>query len=381
MGNIEIRKVEGLKGIKHFVDFRTELYKDCQYAVPFLFQDEVDTLNPKKNDSFHYCEAEYFMAYRDGKAVGRVAAMINRKANSTWNRKNVRFGWFDFIDDYEVSEALIRTVEAWGRERGMEYLVGPLGLTDMDREGLMVEGFYEMATMSSSYNFPYYEEHLKRIGGFEKDNDWLQLTINIPDVVPDKFNRTAELIEKRYNLHTKNYSRKELIKGGKGQRLFEILNTCYAHLYEFSQLSQQQIDLYINNYIKIADTKLISAVIDSNNNDEMVGFGVSFPSFSEALRKTKNGKLFPFGWYHLAKVLLFHNTKTVDLYLVGVLPEYRSKGANALIFRDLIKRFRSYGFEKAIALPMMETNTHALGQWQYLDSEVTKRLRSYKKKL
>ena len=377
--NIEIRKVEGIKGIKKFIDFRLDLYKDHPYDVPYLYQDEVDTLNPEKNSSFKFCEAEYFMAYRDGKAVGRVAAIINRSANEKWQRKNVRFGWFDFIDDIEVSKALLDTVAQWGRERGMDHIVGPLGFTDMDREGMMVSGFEEMGTMSAAYNMPYYAEHIEKLGGFEKDNDWVMLSINVPDEVPEKFGKTAELIEKRYNLHVVHPTKKQLIKEGQAQRLFEILNICYSHLYEFSQLSQDQIDDYVNNYLKIADMNLITTVVDGNDNDKMIGFGVSFPSFSKALRKTKNGKLFPFGWWHLAKTLLFHNTDVVDLYLVGVLPEYRQKGANALIFNDLIHVYQKYGFKRGEALPMMETNNKVLDQWKYLDAREHKRLRTFKK--
>lgn len=385
--NIEIRKVEGLKGIKEFIDFRIDLYKDSEYAVPFLYQDEVDTLNPEKNNSFKFCEAEYFMAYRDGKPVGRVAAIINRKANETWNRKNVRFGWFDFVDDVEVSRALLDKVSEWGKERGMTHIVGPLGFTDMDREGMMVKGFDKLGTMSSSYNYDYYMKHIEAIGGYEKDNDWIMLHINVPDGMPEKFGRTAAMIEKRYNLHAIKPTRKLLIKQGGAQKLFEILNICYSHLYEFSQLSQDQIDDYVNNYIKIADMNLISLIVDGNfpNTDcpegKIIGFGVTFPSFSDALRKSKNGKLFPFGWYHLAKTLLFHKTDCLDLYLIGVLPEYRSKGANALIFRQIIEVGLKYGFKRAEALPMMETNNKVLDQWQYLDATEHKRLRTFRKEI
>lgn len=379
--NIEIRKMEGKSGIKQFIDFRIDLYKDSKYDVPFLYMDEMDTLNPAKNNSFKFCEAEYFMAFRDGKPVGRVAAIINRLANETWNHKNVRFGWFDFIDDFEVSKALLDKVSEWGRERGMTHIVGPLGFTDMDREGMLVEGFDELGVMSASYNEAYYPEHIAKLGGFEKDNDWVMQEIKVPDVIPEKITKTAGLIERRYNLRAVRPTKKFLVKEGGAQKLFEILNICYSHLYEFSQLSQQQIDDYVNNYIKIADTNLFRIVVDGNDNDKMVGFGISFPSFSDAMRKTKNGKLFPFGWWHLVRTLFFHKTDRVDLYLVGVLPEYRSKGANALIFRDLIKVYQEYGFKYAIGLPQMETNESVQSQWQYFEARIHKRLRTFKKPL
>lgn len=379
--NIEIRKMEGMKGIKQFIDFRINLYKDHPYDVPYLYMDEVDTLNPKKNNSFEFCEADYFMAFRDGKPVGRVAAIINRRANETWNRKNVRFGWFDFIDDVEVSKALLDKVSEWGRERGMTHIVGPLGFTDMDREGMLVEGFNELGVMSAAHNEAYYPEHIAKIGGFEKDNDWVMQEIKIPEEAPAKFLKAAALIEKRYNLRAVRPTKKFLVKEGGAQKLFEILNICYSHLYEFSQLSQQQIDDYVNNYIKIADTNLFRIVVDGNDNDKMVGFGISFPSFSDALRKTKNGKLFPFGWWHLVRTLFFHKTDRVDLYLIGVLPEYRMKGANALIFRELIKVYNEYGFKYAVGLPQMETNEKVQAQWESFDMRQHKRLRTFKKPL
>lgn len=379
---IEIRKVEGIKGIKEFVSFHTELYKGYKYGMPYLFSDEVDNLNPEKNSSFAFCDAQYFMAYRDGKAVGRVAAIINRKANEKWNKKNVRFGWFDFVDDTEVCRALLDAVEQWGKERGMDHIVGPLGFTDMDREGMQVTGFDQDAAMIASFNYPYYPEHIEKLGGFVKDNDWVQYRIRVPEKMPDKFGRTAAIIEKKFNLHTYKFTRKTLSSLG-GERIFQILNTCYADLYEFSELSREQIDQYIDSYIKIADTNLVSAVVDANKKSEewpdgeIVAFGISFPSFTKALRKTGNGKLFPFGWWHLMRALFFHKTDVVDLYLIGVLPEYRTRGGIALIFRDLITQYQNYGFKEAETGPMMETNDQVLSVWQYLDSREAKRLRTF----
>lgn len=379
---IEIRKVEGIKGIKEFVSFHTELYKGYKYGMPYLFSGEIDTLNPEKNSAFAFCDAQYFMAYRDGKPVGRVAAIINKKANGKWNKKNVRFGWFDFVDDTEVCRALLDAVEQWGKERGMDHIVGPLGFTDMDREGMQVTGFDQDAAMMASFNYPYYPEHIEKLDGFVKDNDWVQYRIRVPEKMPDKFGRTAAIIEKKFNLHTYKFTRKTLSSLG-GERIFQILNTCYADLYEFSELSREQIDQYIDSYIKIADTNLVSAVVDANKKSEewpdgeIVAFGISFPSFTKALRKTGNGKLFPFGWWHLMRALFFHKTDVVDLYLIGVLPEYRTRGGIALIFRDLITQYQNYGFKEAETGPMMETNDQVLSVWQYLDSREAKRLRTF----
>ena len=379
MGNIEIKKVENRKALKQFVQFYYDLYRDCPYSVPFLYFDEMSTLRKDRNPAFECCDADYFLAFKDGKVVGRVAAIINRNANERWQCRQVRFGWFDFIDDYAVSEALMGAVMEWGRERGMNEVAGPLGFTDMDREGMLVEGFDRLATMYINYNYPYYVDHIEHIGGFVKDNDYVELHVNIPAKTPDKFARLAEMVKKRYNLRVHKFTRKELIQGGKGRELFEILNETYDGLYGFARLTDRQIDKLINDYIKIADLQLVAAIVDGNDNDRMVGFGVTFPSFSKALRKTRDGRLFPFGWWHLLRVLKWHKTDTVDLLLIGVLPEYRSKGANALIFDDLIQSCRRVGYYQAEAMPQMESNKGVLSQWQYMDTERTRRHRCFKR--
>ena len=364
--------------------------------------DEVSTLRKDKNPSFEFCEAEYYLALRDGKVVGRVAAIINHRANEEWTKKQVRFGWFDFVDDVEVSEALLQQVEAFGRSRGMTEMVGPLGFTDMDREGMMIEGFDRLSTAYVIYNHPYYPRHIEQIGGFEKDNDWMEYRIKVPEVTPEKFAKTAQMIERRYQLCAHQFTSDELLKEGMGRKVFEILNETYKDLYDFQRLSERQIDQLVNDYIKKADLNLVTAIVDRNFaldgkedsslteaerheyatlGGKMVGFGISFPSFAKALQKTKSGRLFPFGWWHLLKVLKWHKTDTVDLLLIGVLPEYRTKGANALIFSELIERYRQYGFKWAEAMPQMEANTKMRNQWQYLDAEIHRRRRCFKKKL
>ena len=317
------------------------------------------------------------MAIKDGKMVGRVAAIINHRANERWDRKQVRFSWFDFVDDPEVSAALLKTVEDWGRAKGMTEIAGPIGFIDTDREGMLVEGFDELSTMYINYNYPYYPQHMEQ-RGYEKANDWVELRVKVPEVVPDKFAKITEMVRKRYGLRVHKFSRKELVQDGWGERIFDLLNETYKNLYGFSQLSDHQIDKLVNDYIKLADLNLVTGIMDG---DKLVGFGVTFPSFSKALRKTRDGRFLPFGWWHLLKILKWHKTDTVDLLLIGVLPEYRSKGANALIFDDLIRQFRSYGFDWAITGPQMETNEGVLSQWQYLESEQIRRHRCYKKDL
>ena len=375
---VEIREVKSRSELKQFIQFYYDLYRGCDCAVPFLYFDEMATLRSDKNPSFECCEAQYFLAYKDGKIVGRVAAIINRRANERWNCHQVRFGWFDFIDDLEVSTALLKAVEDWGRERGMVEMAGPLGFIDTDREGMLVEGFDQLASMYVNYNYPYYPRHIEQMSGFKKDNDYVECKVKVPEIVPEKFVKVTDMVRRRYGLKVHKFTRHELIEEGYGRKVFDLLNATYADLYGFSQLSDRQIDKLVNDYIKIADLNLVTAIMDA---EKMVGFGITFPSFSRALQKTRDGRLFPFGWWHLLKILKWHKTPIVDLLLIGVLPEYRAKGANALIFNDLIPYFQQYNFEYAETGPMMETNEGVLSQWQYLEATVHRRHRCYRKLL
>ena len=380
MGNVEIRKVENHHDLKDFVQFHYDLYRDCPQAVPFLYSDELSTLRKDKNPAFDFCEAEYFLAYKSGKVVGRVAAILNRKANKRWDVQQVRFGFFVFIDDFEVSKALINTVEQWGRERGMTHIAGPLGFTDMDREGMLVEGFDRLSTMYVNYNYPYYPEHIVKLGGFEKDNDYLEFLVKVGDCVPERIMKVSKVAEQRYNLQVKKFTRNELVAQGKGREIFHIINKTYDNLYGFSQLSESQIDHYVDEYIKIADLDLVTGVVDASI-DKLVGFGICFPSFSRALKKTRDGHLLPFGWWHLLKVLKFHKTDVIDMLLIGVLPEYRAKGANTLVFRDIVQQMFKYGYKSAEAMPQMETNKRIISLWDYFEHEQHRRHRCYKREI
>lgn len=373
---IDIQEVTNDNQLEQFIQFYYDLYRGNRCAVPFLYADEKATLSRSKNPSFECCDAAYFLALKDGHVVGRIAAIINRRANERWNRRQVRFGWFDFIDDLEVSTALLRAAEDWGRKRGMTEIAGPLGFIDTDREGMLIDGFDELATMYVNYNYPYYPRHMEQIGGFEKDNDYVELKVRVPEVVPAKFAKITEMVRRRYGLRVHKFTRNELIRQGMGRQVFDLLNATYKDLYGFSQLSDSQIDKLVNDYIKIADLNLVTAIMDG---DHMVGFGITFPSFSRALQKTRDGRFLPFGWWHLLKILKWHRTDTVDLLLIGVLPEYRGKGANALIFDDLIRQFQAYGFTWAETGPQMESNESVLSQWQYLESRQHRRHRCYKK--
>ena len=377
MQAIEIRKVTNNQELKQFIRFYYDLYRGNKYAVPFLFFDEMNTLRSDKNPSFECCDAEYFMAFRDGKMVGRVAAIINRRANERWNRKEVRFGWFDFVDDLEVSSALLKAVEDWGKAKGMDEIAGPLGFTDMDREGMLIEGFEEIATMYVNYNYPYYPKHMEQMGGWQKDNDYMEYHVK----VPEKFAKLSEMIERRHNLHTRKFTRHELVDEGMGREIFNMINETYKDLYGYSELSQNQINQLVDAYIKKADLNLVTGVVDGNDNNKLVGFGITFPSFARAMQKSRNGSLWPFTWWHVLRALKWHKTDTVDLLLIGVLPEYRAKGANALIFNELIQRFQDYGFKWAEAMQQMETNTGVQSHWQYLESRQHRKHRCYCKTL
>lgn len=374
---IIIKKVTSPKELKTFIRFNYELYKNNPYSVPDLYDDMLNTFSPEKNAAFEFCEADYFLAYKDNKLVGRVAAIINRRANETWNKKEVRFGWIDFIDDLEVSEALLATVEEWGRQRGMEAIVGPLGFTDMDAEGMLVEGFDQLGTMATIYNYPYYPEHMEKLG-YEKEADWVEFKLTVPDKLPEKFVRISEIILQKYNLKIKKLNRKELKEKNYGQRIFDLINEAYAPLYGYSKMTQRQIDQYIKMYLPLIDLRMVSLVEDAEDN--LVAVGISMPSLSKALQKAK-GKMLPFGWFHLLKALFIKKPKVLDLLLVGVKPEYQSKGVNALLFYDLVPVYQQMGFEYGESNPELELNKKVQAQWTAFESVQHKRRRAFKKNI
>lgn len=375
---VTIKKVTTKRELKRFIRFNYELYKENPYSVPDLYDDMLNTFNRRKNAAFEFCEAEYFLAYKDGQLVGRVAAIINNRANQTWGKKEVRFGWIDFTDDTEVSEALIRTVEQWGKERGMTHIVGPLGFTDMDAEGMLVEGFDQLGTMATIYNYPYYPQHIERLG-FTKDADWVEYKIYIPDAIPDKHKRISDLIQRKYNLKIKKYTSSRKIARDYGQAIFELINEAYTPLYGYSALTQRQIDQYVKMYLPILDLRMVTLITDQD--DQLVAVGISMPSLSEALQKS-HGRLLPFGWYYLLKALFFkRRAKMLDLLLVAVKPEYQNKGVNALLFSDLIPVYQQLGFEYAESNPELELNGKVQAQWEYFRTEQHKRRRAFIKEI
>ena len=380
MSAIEIKKVESRRDLCKFIDFHNELYKGNPYHVPNLYFDEMNTFRKDKNAAFDFCEAEYFMAYRDGKVVGRVAAIINHSANKKWERESVRFGWIDFVDDIEVSKALLKAVEDYGKSKGMKEIVGPLGFTDMDPEGMLLYGYDQLGTQATAYNYPYYPEHMDRMGGWEKDNDYVEYKLYVPEEMPEKYATIAKMIQKRYNLQVKKLKRNEIYgENGYGKKIFDVVNETFKDLYGYSKLTDRQIEQYVKMYLPMADLDLITIIEDWNTPDhKVVGVGISIPSLARALQKC-GGKLFPFGWWHILRALKFHKTEVVDLLLIGVLPEYRQKGANALLVYDVIPHYQRLGFKWGETHVEMETNMKVQGQWQYLNREIHKRRRCYKK--
>ena len=373
---ITIKKVTTSKELKTFIRFNYEMYKENPYSVPDLYDDMLNTFSRDKNAAFEFCEADYFLAYKDNKLVGRVAAIMNNRANETWNKKEVRFGWIDFIDDAEVSDALLKTVEAWGKERGATEIVGPLGFTDFDAEGMLVEGFDQLSTMSTIYNYPYYPEHMAK-HGYEKDADWVEFKIYIPDAIPDKHKRISEIIMRKYGLKIVKCTSKDIKKYG--QAIFDLMNEAYSQLYGYSALSSRQIKQYIKMFLPILDLRMVTLVVDSE--DQVIAAGISMPSLSEALQKAK-GRLLPFGWYHLLKVIFLKKyPKVLDLLLVAVKPEYQNKGVNALLFYDLIPVYQKIGFEYAESNPELELNDKVQAQWEYFKTEQHKRRRCFKKNI
>jgi hypothetical protein len=384
MSSVTIRKVDDKKSLEAFIQFHYDLYRDNPYDAPNLHNDEMHTLRKDKNAAFEFCEADYFLAYRDGKVVGRIAGIINHRANDRWDTKSVRFGWIDFIDDMEVSRALLDAVAAWGKEKGMTQMVGPLGFTDLDPEGMLIEGFDQLGTMSTIYNYDYYPRHMEQLGGWEKDNDYVEYKLIVPKGdMPEKYQKIAQMVMKRYNLHPTHPKRSQIMgKEQIGRKVLDVINKSYQNIYGFSQMTEAQIDEYLKMYFPMLDMDMLCLIEDWNTpGHDIIGVGISITSMTRALQKCKNGRLFPFGWWHCLKALKFHQAECLDLLLIGFLPEYQQKGANALLFYDLIPKYQKYGVKWGETNVEMETNEKVQSHWQYLEHEQHKRRRCYKKSL
>jgi hypothetical protein len=371
---IHLKEVTTRKELQAFIRFPVNLFRNDPHYVPVPFFDELNTLHKGKNPAFEHCQARYWLAYRDGHIAGRIAALLNHKHIEKWGQKYLRFGWIDFIDDEAVSAALLSAIETWARETGMEAVHGPLGFTDMDREGMLIEGFDELATLATIYNHPYYPQHLEK-QGYSKDIDWVEYEMTVPVQPEPTIARIAAIAKRRYKLHLLEvHSKKELLKYT--DELFDLLDESYAHLYGTVPLTRSQVETYVKQYFGFIQPDFVPVVLD--NTGRMVAFGICMPSLSKALQKSR-GRLFPFGFLYMLKALKTYDV--FDLYLVAVRKEYQSKGVNAILMDRMNEVFLSLGVKKVESNPELETNANVQGQWKYYDRHQHKRRRVFLKKV
>ena len=377
MAKIEIRPINTKRELKRFIEFANDLYKDCPYYCPPLFFDEMNCFDAEKNPALEVCEYQLWMAYREGKPVGRVAGIINRKANEKWNYKHVRFGWFDFIDDLEVSKALLDTVAAWGKERGMDALNGPVGFTDFDHEGLLLEGYEYLAPMASLYNYPYYVKHIEAYG-LTKEADWIELQVYPPQGCPERLDRIAEIVKQRSHVRVDKVKNSRELVRKYGIQYMDVIDEAYQKLYNFQPMTDKQKNYYKNMYFPILNFDFVTLVV--NEKDEIVGVGLGMPDISNALRKC-GGHLLPLGWYHILKALKAKHMKVFNLLLIAVRPDYQNTGVNALFFQDQIPRMNAYGITTLETTCILETNTKNIANFTQFDHKQHKRRRAYLKPL
>lgn len=368
---VEIKAIKPThEELKKYVHFGIELYAGNDYFVPPLVLDEINTLSPSKNPAFAFCEAQCFLAYRNDAIVGRMTAIINNNVNEKSGEKNMRFDFVDFIDDAEVVDALFAAAQEWGRQRGMTKIVGPLGFSDLDPEGMLTEGFDEMGTMATIYNYPYYPEHMQRMG-FEKDVDYVEYRVTVPPAIPEKYARIANIVEKRLNLKVKKYTSRKKLKADYGKAIFDLVNEAYSGLYGYCPLTNRQIEYYIKLYLGFLRLEDVCLITDEN--DQLVCVGISMPSLSQALRKS-GGKYLPFGWWYLLQGIK-GKTDVVDLLLIAVKPEYQNKGVNALLFNNLIPEYIKNGYKYAESNIELEGNENVQRQWELFERRQHRRRR------
>ena len=375
--SITVKKVETKADLKTFIKFPLKLYKGCPYYVPNIYLDELTALDPKKNPMGKYSKSAKFLAYKDGEVVGRVAAIINEIANRDWNHQEVRFGWIDFIDDKAVSQALIEAVIAFGKEYGMTQISGPLGFTDFDNEGCVVEGFDDISSFALKFNYPYYGEHFEALG-LQKSNDWLELRIFVPDAVPDKVVRASRMLQERYGLRVRKITKREIRKEHYGQKVFDLINRTYCDLFDFTVLPPEVIDSYVNTYLGLLDPKFITLVEDADG--KMVAVALTMPSIAHAVQKGW-GYMFPFGWWYLLKSMYFKYEDALELLMIAVEPEYRNKGVHALLFNEIIPNLQKGGFKYGESNAEMETNNNVQNIWNSYEKEFKRRRRVYTKEI
>ena len=373
---IEVIKVESKKNVKDFVMFPFELYKDCEYWVPPIINEEIDAMDTKKNPVFKNAEAEFYLAYKDNKIVGRIAAIVNWVEIEEQKKNKLRFGWYDTIDDINVSKALMDKVLEFGKSRKLEFVDGPVGFSNMDKAGLLIEGYDELNTMITWYHYPYQKEHLNKLG-FSKLAEWVEYKIKIfsAEESPEKVRKFSKIIQERYNLKVVNFkSTKEIIPYV--DKMFELLNVTYSNLQTYVTIKQYQIDFYKEKFIKYIHPDFIKCCLDENNN--LIAFLITMPSFSRALKKI-NGKIGLMGYFHLFKAQHFNDR--VSLYLIGVDPKYQSKGVTAVIFNELQQTFNNRGIVEVETNPELVENKAIQAFWKNYESTLHKRRATFTKSL
>lgn len=370
---VEIRAIQSKRELKRFIQFANDLYARDPYYCPPLFFDEMNCFKPETNPALEVSDYQLWMAYRDGKAVGRIAGIINYRANEKWGKKHVRFGWFDFIDDMEVSKALLDTVAAWGKERGMDGLNGPVGFTDFDHEGLLLEGYDYPAVMASLYNYPYYVKHVEAYG-LEKDADWIEIQVYPPKVCPERIERIANIVKERSHVRVDKVKNSRELVRKYGIQYMDVIDEAYQKLYNFQPMTKKQKDYYKNMYFPLLNFDFVTIVV--NDKDEVVGVGLGMPDIGPALRKC-GGKLFPTGWYHLLKALKAKTMKSFSFLLIAVRPDYQDKGINSLFFQDQIPYITKYGIQILETTNILETNAKNIANFTQFDHKIHKRHRAY----
>lgn len=375
--SVTVKTVQTRAELRAFVKFPLRLYKDCPYYVPGLYMDEMGSLDPEENPMAKYCKFERFLAYKDGKLAGRVAAIINEIANRDWKHAEVRFGWIDFIDDKEVSKALIEAVIDFGKKHGMTSITGPLGFTDFDNEGCVIEGFDDISSYALKYNYPYYKEHFDALG-FGKVNDWLEYRIYVPSQVPEKVSKASVLLQERYNLHIRKITKKEVKNERYGQKIFDLVNRTYCDLFDFTVLPEEVMDHYVDTFLGLLDFKYVTLVEDAAG--KMVAVAITMPSIAHAVQKGR-GYLFPFGWWHLVKSMYIKHEDALELMIIAVDPEYRNRGVHAILFNEIIPNLIKGGFKYGESNAEMETNTSIQNVWNLYEKEFKRRRRVFSKEI
>lgn len=361
-----------------FLAIPRKIYRGNVFYVPDMEADVRGWFDPKHNPGLQHCDVAPFVAYsQSGEPVGRIVGIINHRANQIWKGSCVRFGWIEFVDDLDVSAALLKAVEDWGRSKGMDSIQGPLGISDFDKEGMLVEDFDKMGSPITIYNPPYYPEHMDK-HGYGKEVDWVQVKVEVPAEVPERFARVKQLVGDMYGLKVKKLTLKEVFEGGYGRKIFHLLNEAYSQLFGYTPHSDKESDAFVSQYIRMLDLSMLPMVEDSEGN--LIACSITMPNLARALQKS-GGRLFPFGWYHLLRALKFKHEDEVELLLIAVHPEWQALGINALLFADLIPIFNVKGFHWAETGPMLENNQKVLTQWKALNPIICKRRRCFSKEL